>query len=66
MVVERAGAGVFLTPADLKTASVMDAVAASESCAPVPGGHMAKGCENLGGCRCRGSPAGRGGGRRTS
>ena len=35
MVVEGAGAGEFFTLADLKTASVMDTVAASESCAPV-------------------------------
>ena len=42
MVVERAGAGEFLTLAGLKTASVMDTVAASESCAPVQPGTWLK------------------------
>ena len=63
MAVERAGSGEFVTLANLKTALVMDTVAALESCAPVPAEHVASGCENFRGCRSGGSPAGRGGGR---
>ena len=36
IAVERAGAGEIVTLAGLKTASVADTVAASESCAPIP------------------------------